>query len=103
MVNMANISMNDIKEILELIICVLGVVIPLVVLIIAHFDKKRMKLAEQVIAYYCLQEEAVKWIQELAPNEKKVKEQLRKRAENHEENNRRIYPTIAVKEAEKYL
>ena len=35
--------------------------------------------------------------------QKKVKEQLRKRAENHEENNRRIYPTIAVKEAEKYL
>lgn len=103
MVNVANISMNDIKEILELIICVLGVVIPLVGLIIAHFDKKRKKLAEQVIAYYCLQEEAVKWIQELAPNEKKVKEQLRKRAENHEENNRRIYPTIAVKEAEKYL
>lgn len=103
MVNVANISMNDIKEILELIICVLGVVIPLAVLIIAHFDKKRTKLAEQVIVYYCLQEEAVKWIQELAPNEKKVKEQLRKRAENHEENNRRIYPTIAVKEAEKYL
>ena len=103
MVNVANKSMNDIKEILELIICVLGVVIPLVVLIIEHFDKKRTKLAEQVIAYYCLQEEAVKWIQELAPNEKKVKEQLRKRAENHEENNRRIYPTIAVKEAEKYL
>lgn len=103
MVNVANISMNDIKEILELIICVLGVIIPLVVLIIEYFDKKRTKLAEQVIAYYCLQEEAVKWIQELAPNEKKVKEQLRKRAENHEENNRRIYPTIAVKEAEKYL
>ena len=50
MVNVANISMNDIKEILELIICVLGVVIPLVVLIIAHFDQKRTKLAEQVIA-----------------------------------------------------
>lgn len=100
---MENINMNDIKDILELAICVMGVLIPLCLVIIEHFDKKRTKLAEQVIAYYCLQEEAVKWIKELSPEEKKVKEQLRKRAQDNEENNRHIYPTMAVKEAEKHL
>ncbi len=103
MINMENLTINDIKDILELIISVLGVIIPLCILIKEHFDKKRTKLAKQVIAYYCLQEEAVKWIQELSPNEKKVKEELRNRAENNEANNQRIRPTMAVKEAEKYL
>lgn len=100
---MEKLSMNDIRNIMELTICVLGVVIPLWILIKEHFDKKRTKLAEQVIAYYCLQEEAIKWIKELSPNEKKVKEQLRKRAQNNEDNNRHIYPDMAIKEAEKYL
>ena len=103
MINMENLTMNDTKELLELIICVLGVIIPLCMLIKEHFDKKRTNLARQVIAYYCLQEEAVKWIQELSPNEKKVKEQLRKRAQNNEANNQRIYPDMAIKEAERYL
>ncbi len=100
---MVHFCLCDIKDILELIICVLGVIIPLCMLIKEHFDKKRTELAEQVIAYYYLQEEAVKWIKELSPYEKKTKEALRKRAQNNEENNRHIYPDMTAKEAEIYL
>ena len=46
-------ELKDLKDILELIICVLGVIIPLVFLIKEHYDKKKRRLAEQVIAYYC--------------------------------------------------
>ncbi len=94
---------DDIKDLLELIICVLGVVIPLFFLIKERYDKKRRKLAQQVIAYHCLQEEAVEWIKALAPTEKKVKEQLRERASKHKDNVAQIYPKMATKEASKYL
>lgn len=96
-------SINDFKDILELVICVLGVIIPLVMLIKEHYAKKRRKLAEQVIAYYCLQEEAIKWIKELCPNEKNIKGQLRQRAEANELNTLNVYPNMAIKEASKYL
>lgn len=96
-------GVDDIKELLELIICVLGVVIPLFFLIKEHYGKKKRELAQQVIAYYCLQEEAVKWIKTLAPTEKKVKEQLRDRASKHEDNTAHIYPKMAIREASKYL
>ena len=91
------------KDILELVICVLGVAIPLVILIKEHYSKKKSKLAEQVIAYYCLQEEAIAWIKMLAPNEKKVKEELRKRAQSHADNVHRTYPSMALREASDYL
>lgn len=93
----------DFKDIIELTISVMGVVIPLVMLIKEHYAKKRHKLAEQVIAYYCLQEEAIKWIKELSPNEKKVKEQLRQRAKANEQNFLKSYPKMTLKEASNYL
>ena len=93
---MVHFCLCDIKDILELIICVLGVIIPLCMLIKEHFDKKRTELAEQVIAYYYLQEEAVKWIKELSPYEKKTKEALRKRAQNNEENNKKFRSTFKI-------
>lgn len=96
-------TIHDIKDILELVICVMGIVIPLVVLIKERSERKRRKLAEQVIAYYCLQEEAIKWIKELSPNEKKVKEQLRQRAEASDLNILKAYPNMAIKEASDYL
>lgn len=96
-------SIQDIKDIIELVICVMGVVIPFVMLIKEHYAKKRRELAEQVIAYYCLQEEAIAWIKALAPNEKKVKEELRKRTQNHADNVHRTYPSMALREASDYL
>lgn len=96
-------TISDFKEILELFICVMGVVIPLIMLIKEYFAKKRHKLAEQVIAYYCLQEEAIKWIKELAPEEKKVKENLRTRAQQHTDNVHRTYPCMALREASDFL
>lgn len=96
-------TIHDFKDILELMICVMGVVIPLVMLIKEHYAKKKHRLAEQVIAYYCLQEEAIKWIKELNPNEKKVKEQLRQRAEASDLNFLNVYPNMAIKEASDYL
>lgn len=96
-------SIQDIKSIIELSISVMGVVIPLVMLIKEHYAKKRRELAEQVIAYYCLQEEAIAWIKALAPNEKKVKEKLRKRAQKHADNVHRTYPSMALREVSNYL
>ncbi len=96
-------EVNDIKDLLELIICVLGVVIPLFFLIKEHYGKKKRELAQQVIAYYCLQEEAVKWIETIASTAKKVKVQLRERASKHEDNVSHIYPKMTIKEASKYL
>lgn len=96
-------SLKDWKDIIELIISILGVVIPLIVLIKEHYGKEKRKLAEQVIAYYCLQEEAIAWIKMLSPNEKKVKEELRKRAQNHADNVHRTYPCMALREASDYL
>lgn len=96
-------SIQDIKSIIELAISVMGVVIPLVMLIKEHYAKKRRELAEQVIAYYCLQEEAIAWIKALAPNEKKVKEELRKRAQKHADNVHRTYPSMALREVSNYL
>lgn len=94
-------GISDFKDILELVICIMGVIIPLVMLIKEHGDKKRRKLAEQVIAYYCLQEEAIKWIKELSPNEKKVKERLRQRSAASQQNILNIYPNMAINEASK--
>lgn len=91
------------KDILELVICVLGVVIPLVILIKEHYDKKKRKLAKQVIAYYCLQDEAIKWILSLDPSAKKVKEELRTRAQNNSNNVHRTYPKMSLSEASKFL
>ena len=96
-------EIKDIIDFLELLICILGVVIPLVFLIKEHYNKDRRKLAEQVIAYYCLQEEAIKWIKELKPEEKKVKENLRNRAQQHTDNVHRKYPCMALREASDYL
>ena len=96
-------SIKDWKEIIELLVCVLGVTIPLVILIKEHYRKERQKLAEQVIAYYCLQEEAIAWIKQLAPNTKKVKENLRAKAQNHADNIHRTYPCMALREASEYL
>lgn len=39
----------------------------------------------------------------LAPNEKKVKEELRKRAQSHADNVHRTYPSMALREASDYL
>lgn len=92
-------------DVLELVLSILGIVIPLCVVICEHYSKKRKQLVEQVIAYYCLQEEAIKWIQEFNPNlkEKNVKEELRRRAQVNKKNMRKSYPKMAIKEAEKYL
>lgn len=38
-------TIHDFKDILELVICVLGVAIPLVILIKEHYSKKKSKLA----------------------------------------------------------
>ncbi len=96
-------ELKDLKDILELIICVLGVIIPLVFLIKEHYDKKKRRLAEQVIAYYCLQEEAVAWIRSLDSNAKKVKEDLRNRAQNHKDNVHRTYPNMTLSKASELL
>lgn len=96
-------TIQDYKDIMELVISALGVVIPLVILIKEHYAQKRRELAKQVIAYYCLQEEAIAWIKTLAPKEKKIKEKLRKRAQNHVDNVHRTYPSMALREASEYL
>ena len=89
---------------LELLLSIAGIVIPLVVVIQAWRDKKRSKLAEQVIAYYYLQEEAINIIASLTSQAPKtIKTQIREKARDNVGNKMSIYPDMTPKEAEKYL
>lgn len=96
-------TIHDYIDFFEFCIAVLGVVVPLCICIKEHYSKQRKELAEQVIAYWCLQEEAVKWISELSPDEKKVKLTLRQRAQHNKDNVHRTYPKMALREAADYL
>ena len=97
-------TIDVITKILGLILSIAGIAIPLVFLILGHRDKKRHKLAEQVIAYYYLQEVAIQKISDLTKQPAKtIKEDLRKQACDYADNKKSIRPTMTAKMAEKYL
>lgn len=66
--------------------------------------KKIKTLAKQVIAYYSLEQEAVKEIQTMTnENIKTIKVRLRRAAQNNQENLENEYPSMTAKGARRYL
>jgi len=97
-------KIDVIIRLLELFLSIAGIVIPLIVVINEWRDKKRRKLAKQVIAYYYVQEEAVNTIAQFKSQSPiTIKKQLREKAQNNSDNKYAIYPDMTPKEAEKYL
>lgn len=97
-------KLDLIIRLLEFILTLAGIIIPLVIVIISWRDKKRRQLAEQVIAYYYLQDEAVNEIAKITSQAPQtVKKQLRDKACHHPENKRCIYPNMTAKEAEDFM
>ena len=65
-----------------------------------------VKLAKQVIAYYSLEQEAIKEIQSLSKvkeNAKTIKIRLRDAAKTNKENLENEYPSMTAKTARKYI
>lgn len=63
-----------------------------------------VKLAKQVIAYYSLEQEAVKEIQKYTKeNAKSIKVRLRETAKHSKENLESEYPSMTAKAARKYV
>lgn len=99
------------NEILSSILSLLGIIIASLGLVIAvheYIKNKRNKtirlFVDQITAYYAEEQEAIKWIIELSQNKiPKLQEQLRKRAQDNENNPGRIYPNMTPKKAESYL
>ena len=89
-------ELRDLNDLLQFVVSILGVVIPLVLLIKENFSKERRSLRRQLWAFYCLEEEAAKLIQELEGEErsiKTIKSDLRNRAVSSEMNIDEIRPS----------
>lgn len=89
-------ELRDLNDLLQFVVSILGVVIPLVFLIKENFSKERRSLRRQLRAFYCLEEEAAKLIQELEGKKrsiKTIKSDLRNRAASSEMNNDKIRPS----------
>lgn len=62
------------------------------------------KLSKQVIAYYCLEEEAISEIKSHTnENEKTIKMRLREKAQKNNDNFEREYPSMTAKQSRNYL
>ena len=70
----------------------------------AKLDEIKKKLADQVIAFYCLEQEylAVLSNEKEAPD-KNVKVEMRNRAKKHEKNINQVYPDMQPNEVKVYL
>ncbi|MBO7210024.1 MAG: hypothetical protein J6V44_03305 [Methanobrevibacter sp.] len=94
--------LNMIAPIIEILIAVVGFCIAVREYCKNKFNKAKKELIEQVSAYYYEEQEAVEWICQLTgENSKKIKMELRKRAQNNVENINNIYPKLTSKEAER--
>ena len=94
--------LNLIAPIIEILIAVLGLSFAIREYYKNKLNKVKKELIEQIIAYYYEEQEAVEWICQLTgENSKKIKMELRKRAQNNVENTNNIYPKLTSKEAER--
>lgn len=96
--------LSSITSIIEMLIAVSGFVLVLKEYYKTKRNKTKKMLAEQVIAYYSEEQEAIKWIEELSPDKiPNLQKELRKKAQNNEHNLNNIYPKLTAKQAEDYL
>jgi hypothetical protein len=68
-------------------------------------DNNIQKLAKEVIAFYCIEQEAIKMLKEKMGDipEQTIQRELRKRALNNENNLEGVRPDMSANSARKYL
>ena len=70
----------------------------------AKLDETKKKLANQVIAYYCLEQEYLDVLsQKKAEPKQNIQIEMRKRAEKHDKNTNQVYPDMTPSDAKSYL
>ncbi len=68
-------------------------------------DKNIQKLAKEVIAFYCIEQEAIKMLKEKMGDipEQTIQRKLRQKALNNENNLEGVRPDMSANSARKYL
>lgn len=99
-----SIILSCLEKHLGLILTFLGVIISLFIYFKEVKCKRIKKLSKQVIAFYSLEQVAIKEIQ-IHTNEsvKAIKVRLRQDAQKHQENLENEYPSMTAKGARKFL
>lgn len=96
--------LSTIEIIIELVITVGGALFAFWIFL---RDKRRdtiKLLANQVIAYNCLEQEYLEVLsQKKGAPEKDIKVEMRKRAEKHEKNVNKVYPNMKPSDAKRHL
>lgn len=103
--------MNYISVFLDWIECHIGFILTICGMLFAWYIyckevkcNKIRKLAEQVVAYYCLEQEAIKEIQSKTNESvKTIKIRLREKALRNENNGLNAYPSMTAKGAKREL
>ncbi len=103
--------LDTILKILEIIEKHLGILLTIAGFLFAWYtymkekkDNNIRKLAKQVIAFYCLEQEALKMIHEITGDpEQTIQRKLRKKAVNNNENIEAVRPEMTAVNARKYL
>ncbi len=103
--------MDSIIQILDFTESHIGIILTICGLLFAWhtYQKERkakivIQLAKQVIAYYCVEQEAIKMISELTnESEQTIQRQLRKKALDNENNLETVRPVMSATGARKFL
>jgi len=98
-------------ELLSSILSLLGIIIAttgFVMAVFEYFRNKRSKtvtyFAKQIIGFYSIEQEAIKWIHDLTKmNEQTIQRELRKRGEKNDNNLESVRPDMSASGARKYL
>ncbi len=111
-------TLNIVKDCLSVFLSTFAVIATCVTLVIAlkeYFSTKREKakikhskamqdMAMQIIAFYCEEQEAIKWIMELSGEKySDVKEELRNRAVLNEKNVFQTKPAMTPSKAKDFI
>ena len=91
---------------------IMGFIVTIAALLFAWYtynkDKKAkiiQMLAKEVIAFYCIEQEAIKMLKEKdnSKTEQTIQRELRARAQNNENNLENLRPTMSATGARKFL
>ena len=103
--------LNIILKVLEILEIHLDIILTIAGFLFAWYtyrkekkDRDIRKLAKQVIAFYCLEQEAMKMIHEVTGEpEQTIQRKLRKQAVDNNENIEGVRPEMTAVNARKYL
>ena len=89
---------------LDLILTIAGILFAWYIYMKEEKDSTIKKLAKQVIAYYCLEKEAIKIIHDKTQeSEQTIQRKLRSLAVDNEDNREAVRPELTAAGARKYL